>query len=176
MLFLWIGEADLSGPFKWCSSCSNKITLLDGHSQCIFCLGEEHQLAVCSACKSFMKPALKPRLQHLLSFLCEKSLCLVRDPTMDLPQAPPSETSLVAAHSLKLVKKATKVSSSGSRLTASASVLRPASTSVSKKKKRSSGKLSGAPAETLPSPPSLAHAQLELYASAYHWEMRICLL
>ena len=94
-----------SDPFKRCSTCLNKIPLSDGHSQCLFCLGKEHQPALCVVCKGFTKPALKLRLQRLRFFLWEKSLCPARDSAIDPLQVHSAKAPSSAGPSPKGAKK-----------------------------------------------------------------------
>ncbi|XP_078250316.1 uncharacterized protein LOC144589480 [Pogona vitticeps] len=61
-------------PFKRCTTCANKIAFSDDHSQCLFCLGEEHPTHSCPACKNLTKPALKQRLQRLWSYLWKTAM------------------------------------------------------------------------------------------------------
>ncbi|KAJ7303347.1 hypothetical protein JRQ81_012290 [Phrynocephalus forsythii] len=60
--------------FKRCEACPNKIPFADGHSLCLYCLGETHQPATCPQCRKLTKPALKHRLKSLRAYLWEKSL------------------------------------------------------------------------------------------------------
>ena len=70
--------------FKTCSICLRKISLMDGHDQCLFCLREYHQTQLCTACRSLSKQAIKLWFQRLRSFLYEKTL----NTNMEVPSLP----------------------------------------------------------------------------------------
>ena len=156
-----------SGPFKHCASCNNKVPLSDNHSQCLFCLSEERQPASCSVCKAFTKPALKQRLQRLRSYLWEKSLCPTRPSAMEPPCAPLSDTSSATICSPMAGRKLTKSASSGSRLIALVSALKPPLTLMLKKKKKSSSRPPTAPSLSAP----ISHVRYNTDLSLYCWEM-----
>lgn len=71
---LLMQDNPLKGFFKWCVTCRGKIPPSDGHSRCLFCLGEGHRSDICSHCQKFSRRTLKDREACLKTVLTEASL------------------------------------------------------------------------------------------------------
>ena len=72
------------GPFSRCSSCSRKLLFQNGHSLCLFCLGESHSTTHCRHCKEFTKATLKACQQRLKYFLWNQTLSASQPSDMEL--------------------------------------------------------------------------------------------
>ncbi|XP_078236973.1 vacuolar protein sorting-associated protein 33B isoform X1 [Pogona vitticeps] len=77
-------------PFKRCLDCSAKMAISDGHSRCLYCLGEAHQPWIYHHCRKFTKLELKDRKCDLRIYLMEEAL---QPP--DLPSSPPTPRPLI---------------------------------------------------------------------------------
>lgn len=76
------------GSFKRCATCSCKIAPNNGHTLCLFCLGESHHPDSCGHCLNFSKRTRKDRANCLRIALLQESL----QPTTML--TPPTLTAL----------------------------------------------------------------------------------
>ncbi|KAJ7324548.1 hypothetical protein JRQ81_017568 [Phrynocephalus forsythii] len=85
--------------FKNCVRCGGKIPFSDGHSSCLYCLGETHSPSSCPHCKSLSSQALRNRRHRLNTYLLEKSL---------KPQMESESTSQAAAEPVEKPAKKSK--------------------------------------------------------------------
>ncbi|KAJ7316007.1 hypothetical protein JRQ81_002169 [Phrynocephalus forsythii] len=67
----WMAQRPI---FKKCSRCGGKVPLTDGHSLCLYCLGDTHSTTSCAHCQRFTTQALRNRRHRLNTFLLERSL------------------------------------------------------------------------------------------------------
>lgn len=87
-------KGKLWGFFKRCQSSSKKIAPTDGHSLCLFCLGDTHNVETCTICSRFSKQAKRNRAARLGVFLLEQSLKPKKSPM----EAKSSKTSVSASN------------------------------------------------------------------------------
>ncbi|KAJ7344874.1 hypothetical protein JRQ81_000824, partial [Phrynocephalus forsythii] len=120
--------------FKRCDKCPNKISTSDGHTSCLFCLGENHQPATCAECQKLSKPALKQQQGRLRVSLWEQSLKPMEAQQSHGASSPPT------SHASK--------SSQASRAAGTTS-------QVAKKKKKKPTQASHSRQRTAPHPPKL---------------------
>lgn len=124
------------GPFKRCRSCPNKLPFQDGHSQCLYCLGEPHVPAGCTFCAQFRKSALRQRQARLRAFLLEKTLAPQMEPAQ-LQSVPSTESGLGGAlQNRPSASQASSASKSSSKTSASKSTLKSTSAPKDKKKEK----------------------------------------
>lgn len=98
-------KTGLWGFFKRYLSCSQKIAPTDGHSHCLFCLGETHNVETCIICLKFSKQARRNRAARLGVNLLEKSL-----KPQKLPMEPKAAQSSASALVVVLTAHSTQAS------------------------------------------------------------------
>ncbi|KAJ7311122.1 hypothetical protein JRQ81_006724 [Phrynocephalus forsythii] len=99
--------------FKCCLDCSGKMPITDGHSHCLYCLGEGHRPQICRHCRKFTKIALKARRHDLEVHLMEKAL-----QPMPLFSSKPSSTLLMKVEMKRAASESTKQQEEGGSCTA----------------------------------------------------------
>ncbi|XP_078235549.1 uncharacterized protein LOC144584086 [Pogona vitticeps] len=141
------------GPFRLCTACSRKLPFQDGHSLCLYCLGESHSVSNCRHCKRFTKVTLKARQQRLRYSLWKQTLSASQPSEMEVAQSSSSvrsEIRVVQSTSLDTLMDVPKKAKAKSKTkTSSKKVLTSASTgSISPPKpehlKKKKQKLKGA--------------------------------